>query len=276
VRVLITGGAGMLGGALAAAAPAGVEAHVTWRRTPAAAPRAHRVELARPGAFAALLERLAPRLVIHAAYGREEGERDIVDATRQVAEACAARRTELLHLSTDLVFDGERGPYAEEAAPAPVLDYGRWKVRAEEAVRGALPGAAILRPSLIASFTRPDPATAWVLAGLRGGGEVALYVDELRSPVRLDDLVSAIWEIAALAPGERAGEWHLGGDEALSRFALGLLIAGFHGLDAAPLVAAPSPGGPVRRPRDTRLLCRRTAALRVRLRGVSTLLTEPG
>jgi dTDP-4-dehydrorhamnose reductase len=266
----------MLGSALAAAAPPGVEVHVTWRNTPPREARAHRVELSEPGALEALLRQLDPALVIHAAYAKESGERDIVGATTRVAVACAARRVALIHLSTDLVFDGEAGPYDEESAVSPLIAYGRWKARAEAAVREALPQAALLRPSLIVSFTRPDPATAWVERGLRAGGPVTLFTDEIRSAVRLDDLVNATWEIAAMPASGRAGVWHLGGDEAVSRLALGLLIARYHGLPADPLLPALSPRGAERRPRDTRLLSRRAGSLATPLRGVSTLLTDPG
>ena len=47
----------------------------------------------------------------------------------------AAAGVRLLHLSTDVVFDGRLGrPYREDDLPTPVTQYGRAKARAEAAV----------------------------------------------------------------------------------------------------------------------------------------------
>ena len=78
-----------------------------------------------------------------------------------VARAAAAVGARLVHLSTDVVFDGEKGsPYAEEDEPAPVTDYGRDKADAERAVLEAYPGALVVRTSLIYGGPRAGAAGA--------------------------------------------------------------------------------------------------------------------
>jgi dTDP-4-dehydrorhamnose reductase len=274
-RVLITGGAGYLGAALVRAAPAGWECHVTQRRAPAPWGIAHTCDLADAAAVAALWREVRPRLVIHTAYTMVGGESDIWLATRNVADACAAAGSELLHMSTDLVLDGECAPYAESAEPQPVHDYGRWKGMAEAYVRETLPRAAVVRTSLITSFLPPDPRTAWVAAGLRGESPITLFADEIRCPILVDDLVAQLWEIAALPEAERAGVWHLAGPEALSRFALGSLIAVALGLPIDRLRWGRSGDAPEPRPRDLRLLTARAdAALATRARPVSLAAGE--
>lgn len=273
-RVLITGGGGFLGSRLLASAPAGLDARGTKRTSTGmgAGPADEPVELSDAGAVARAWERLQPQLVIHTAYSMDAGDRDIVTATRNVAEACARNGAELIHLSTDLVLDGENAPYDEDAAPAPVHQYGRWKAEAERIVAERIPAAAILRPSLITSFAPPDPRTSWVMAGLRGESQVSLYVDELRCPIAVDDLVAQIWEIASLPAAERTGVWNLVGPEAMSRFALGALIAAAMELPPTMLRAARSAEAPDRRPRDLRLSTRRAdVALRTRARPLSEL-----
>lgn len=273
--LLVTGGAGYLGQAVAAAAAGEWAVHVTTRRAAAPQGRAHRCELSDGEAVRALFERVRPATVIHTAYGTEVMERDIWEASRNVVDACAATGARLLHMSSDLVLDGEHAPYAEDAAPAPVHEYGGWKAKAEEYVLARLPGAAVVRASLITCFAPPDPRTAWVLAGLRGDGPVTLFVDEIRTPILVDDLAAQLLEIAGLDRGAGRGVWHLAGPEAFSRYAIGALAAASVGLNAARIAAGRSADAGQRRPRDVRLLTGRAdAALSRRARTLSEAAAE--
>jgi dTDP-4-dehydrorhamnose reductase len=254
MRVLITGGAGLLGGALISTAPDGVEVHATQRRTPVSGAAAHTVDLADSPAVAALLERLRPDVVIHTAYGKDDPERDIVAASRAVAEGCARTGAALVHVSTDLVLDGEHAPYDESAEAAPIEEYGRWKAKAERAVLAAAPDVGIARTSLIVRADPPDALTARLVESLRAGEPSRLYVDELRCPIFVEDLARQLWEIAALPAERRAGVWNLVGPEAVSRFTIGTLIARRFGLDASLLTPALNATHPVPRPRDLRVL----------------------
>lgn len=256
-RVLITGGGGFLGRFLIRSAPDGVELHATRRTTPVAGCAAHTVDLAAADAVAELWAEVRPDLVIHTAYSMHAGERDIWRATRNVVDASERLGAALVHLSTDLVLDGEHAPHDESAPPSPVNEYGRWKARAEDYVRERLPSAAIVRTSLITCFDPQDPRTAWVAAGLRGEHRLTLFGDEIRCPILVEDLASQLWEIADLPPDDRSGVWHLAGPEALSRYSIGLLIAARLGLPAAPIVPGWSGDSPEPRPRDLRLLTTR-------------------
>ncbi len=181
----------------------------------------------------------------------------------------------MVHVSTDMVFDGERAPYSEDDPPAPLTGYGRSKAEAEEIVRRTLPGAAVVRTSLILRADPPDRTTGWVLDGLRSGAPVRLFTDELRCPIAADDLAAQLWELASLPADARAGAWHLAGPEALSRYALGLLIAARAGLDPAGITPARLAESPAPRPRDLRLLTGRAdRALRTRARPASAVLTD--
>jgi dTDP-4-dehydrorhamnose reductase len=271
-RVLITGGAGLLGRALIRHAPAGWELHSTRRVQAVGGAPAHDVELSHPDAVARLFAGVRPQLVFHTAYSMQHGERDIVAATRNVVTECVSQGCRLVHLSTDLVFDGEHGPYDESAMPAPISEYGRCKARAEAEVRTRLPEAAIIRTSLVTEAEPPDPRVAWVTDHLRRGDPLTLYVDELRCPIPAADLAAQLWEIAALPEREAAGVWHLAGPEAVSRYALGLLIAARFGLDAACITPGRSRDAVPARPRDVRLLTLRAdCVLGCRARPISEL-----
>jgi dTDP-4-dehydrorhamnose reductase len=277
VRVLITGGGGLLGGELIRQAPAGVEVHATRRATPVHGAESHPVELSDAEAVAALVARVRPELVIHTAYSAAEGERDIWLATESVVGACAAGGAALVYMSTDALLDGESSPYPESAEPAPVHDYGRWKARAELHVRERMPDAAVIRTSLIVRAEPPDRNSAWVMDSLRRGDPVRLFTDELRCPVAVEDLAAQMWEIARLPAERRGGVWHLAGPEAVSRYALGVLLAVRAGVDPAAIVPIPSASAPAPRPRDLRLLTPRAdRELRTRARPISAVLFPSG
>lgn len=270
--ILVTGGAGLLGRTLLALAPAGVTLHATQRQQPVVGAVAHTVELSDAAAVAALFEKVQPTLVIHTAFSMVEGPRDILAATQSVVAGCRATGAALIHLSTDALFDGEQAPYTESADPAPLHEYGRWKAEAEGLVREALPQAAVIRTSMIVQFAPLDRSSAWVANSLREGKPITLFVDELRCPILVEDLARQVWEVALLPTAERAGMWHLVGPEAISRYALGLLIAAHERLDPRGITPALSATFPTPRPRDLRLLTvRADRTLRTRARPVSVL-----
>lgn len=273
-RVLVTGGGGLLGGALLRSAPPEVELHCTVRRAPAGGAAVHGVELTDADAVARTWDLVRPEVVIHAAFDTAAGEREVRAAHDNVARACRETGAALVHVSTDALLDGARAPYDERAEPAPVHEYGRLKALAEAAVRGECPDAAVVRTSLLLRADPPDRTTAWVADSVRRGEPLRLFTDELRCPIAADDLAAQLWEVTALPAAERGGVWNLVGPEALSRYALGLLIAARYGLDPRGIVPAPSAASTAPRPRDLRMTTARAdAALRTRARGASEVMT---
>jgi dTDP-4-dehydrorhamnose reductase len=265
VRVLVTGGAGLVGSALIAAAPDGVEVHATQRRTPVTGrATVHEVDLADPDDPVGLLAAVRPDVVVHTAYGKDDLARDVVAVTRSVAAACAINDVALVHLSSDVVFDGEHAPYAEDVPLMPVHAYGRAKAEGEGDVVTAVPDAAVVRTSLVCRAEPLDSTSAWVVDTLRAGEPITLFTDEIRCPIRVDDLAAMLWDVVAVPREERAGPWHLVGPDALSRHALGVLLAEAHGLDPSAISAAASHDQPAPRPRDLTLTSRRPLPTRPR------------
>jgi dTDP-4-dehydrorhamnose reductase len=271
MRILVTGGAGLVGSTLIATAPDAVEVHATQRHTPVVGAEAHTVDLADPDEPVGLLAAVRPDVVVHAAYGTDDLERDVIAATRSVAAACAIHDVALVHVSSDVVFDGEHAPYAEGAPPVPVHAYGRAKAQAEADVVTAVPDAAICRTSLVCAAEPLDPRSAWVVDTLRAGEPLTLFTDEIRCPIRADDLAGQLWDLTALPRADRGGPWHLVGPDAVSRYDLGVVLAEAHGQDPAGITAAHSRDLPEPRPRDLRLTAGRATSLPTRPRSVLTL-----
>jgi dTDP-4-dehydrorhamnose reductase len=227
------------------------------RRLPDAS--TERVEIRDALAVEELLERVRPDVVIHTAYLQDgPGAHEItVDGAENVARAAASVGSRLVHLSTDVVFDGRKGaPYVEDDPLTPVTDYGRAKAEAESRVAQAHPQALIVRTSLI--YGGPTPSKHEETAH---DPSFTFFTNEIRNPVQVGDLVEALLELAEL---EVSGPLHVAGADAVSRAEFAELITG------GPVASAPAPPT---RPLDCSLdSSRAQALLRTRLRGVREVL----
>ncbi len=150
-----------------------------------------------------------------------------VTATLNLATQCADRGIDLVFTSTDLVFDGLRGHYAEEDPVSPVCLYGDQKVAAEQGLRDRHPGATICRMPLM--FGDAPPTSASFLQGfiekLRSPDTpLFAFTDEFRTPVNAQDAAAGL-VLALDKARDNAVEsvnglrcLHLGGPERLSRY----------------------------------------------------------
>lgn len=169
-----------------------------------------------PDSLAALIERVAPDVVVNAAaytaVDRAEDDaaaafRANAEAPRAIAAACAARDALLVHYSTDYVFDGTgKRPYREDDPTAPLGVYGASKLAGEQAVRDSGARHFIFR-------------TAWVYAAhgknfLLTMLRLAKERDELRVVADQVGTPTSAWLIAyateaAIASQRPSGLWHL-------------------------------------------------------------------
>ncbi len=238
--LLVTGGSGYLGEELVRLAPGPV----------VGVSRSAELGLdVRDGtAVHALFAGLRPRAVIHTAYvqdGPEAWETNVA-GSENVAAAAAGVGARMVHLSTDVVFDGTKGaPYDERDPPRPLTGYGRSKAEAEERVSAAHPGALIVRTSLLVGRERPGRQERAILAAASGESGTAFFTDELRSPLLVGDLAAALVE---LSWRDESGPLHVGGPEPLSRHELARIVAAAHGLDPGRIRAGSLAASGLERP----------------------------
>lgn len=280
MRIFITGGTGYLGRVLVRQALAlGATVGASYLSQPperddvAWAP----LDLRDPAAAAGALSAFRPDLVIHTAFRQYDPDLLAVTAAGAgaVARSSAALGARLIHMSSDVIFDGERpGAYTEADPPGPISPYGAAKAQAEALVADAHPGAAIVRTSLIYGFNPIDRQTQFALEAAAGQRSDRLFTDEYRCPVYVEDLAAALLELAALP---YAGVLHIAGAEAVSRHELATLMAQASGYDPSVIRSGLSSESPVRRPRNCVLdISRARGLLRTPLRGIREVLRDLG
>ncbi|MCI0399169.1 MAG: SDR family oxidoreductase [Chloroflexi bacterium] len=224
-RLFITGGSSYLGQHLVPAArAAGHEVCYTYfSQDPLGLPGGRGLDVRAGADVRKLVAEWQPEVVIHAAGSNRspDMEKVILQGTTLVAFAAREVGARLIHISSDVVFDGRHGPYQESDPPSPLHAYGRAKAEAER-IAGRHPNHVVVRTSLIYSRLLLDRSTEWIVASLRAGRPVTLFDNQWRNPVSAESLSQALLELASL---DTQGILHVAGRQAMTRaeFCLKLL-----------------------------------------------------
>jgi dTDP-4-dehydrorhamnose reductase len=177
--------------------------NASTRQLPAGVTRA--IDLDDVDAVRALFERERPALVINCAgvcdvetceRSPEFARRVNVEGTRTLLRH-APPETRIVHCSSDHVFGGDGGPYAEDTPPAPISVYGRTRVAAEALVL-ARPNTVVVRAGLWIgpSATGRIGHLDWLRDRHRRGLPMTIVRDEHRSAVWATDAARRVWAIA--------------------------------------------------------------------------------
>lgn len=200
-----------------------------------------------------------PSVVVNCAamtqVDRCEAEREAcwrvnVEAVEHLARSCMAFGSRLIQVSTDFVFDGEGGPYREDARPNPLSFYGKSKLAAENVVRGkGFDNWAIARTVLVYgtgnALSRPN-FVLWVADQLARGNPIHVVTDQWRTPTYAPDLASGIERMVRF---NKTGLYHVSGRDLLTVFDFARAVADAFDLDASrilPTDSSRSPGALLR------------------------------
>jgi dTDP-4-dehydrorhamnose reductase len=266
-RLLVTGGTGQLGGELVRrAAIPGWDVTATYLSTEPPRQRPDGVHWARLDVtdrreVDALVGELDPDAVVHTAYLKDQPRAGEVTVAGAVAIAAAARRVgaRLVHLSTDVVFAGDRdGSYTEDDAPDPINEYGRHKAESERLVLELVPAALVVRTSLLYGGSVPGPHEEAALEAAQGERDAVFFTDEIRCPTVTGDLADALLDLVAT---DTTGVLHVAGPDAVSRYEFARLVVAAAGLADDRLVPGRSMDSGLVRPLNCALDSSRAAAL---------------
>ncbi len=231
-RILITGGSGYLGRHLVPQSIAGHDVCYTFfRNDPLGAVHGARgecLDIRDEQAVLALVEEFRPQVIIHSAGSdvSPDSENVIRLGAAHIVRAAGSVSARLIHLSTDVIFDGRRAPFDETAPASPLHAYGRAKAAAEETVR-LHHDQVTIRTSLIYGLDLMDRGTARLAEALRLGRPMTLFTDQRRNPVWAETLSSACLE---LAENSYQGVLNVAGRQVLTRAEFGIRLLDWWGV----------------------------------------------
>lgn len=210
------------------------------------------------------IQNINPDAIVHAASMTDvdkcEAYRDLawkinVEGTRNIVQASKANNAFLLYVSTDYVFDGEKGRYKETDQPSPISYYAYTKLKAEECIKDTVSEWCIARPSVIYGANAAAGKinfALWLLNRLEKKEQTKVIIDQWNSPTLNTSLAEMTLEVV-----ERrlTGIYHLSGASRISRYDFALSLAKIFDLDESLLLPTYMKdfSFPAKRPRDSSL-----------------------
>ena len=261
-KLLVTGGSGLLGNQIVKSAKRSFEV-IPIHNTKSLDADSLSLNIANAREVSKLLAKLEPDAVIHTASEtnvdkcetqKEHAWRANVDGARNIAVACQEANAKLVYISTDYVFDGERGCYKEKDKTNPINYYGLTKLEGEHKVTRLCKNYAILRTSVIYGWHpwKQNFAT-WVVNQLRQKREITVVTDHFNTPTLADNLAEMAIETASK---DLQGLYHASGCERISRFEFATQIAETFNLESKlikPMLMDQLAAWIAKRPKDSSL-----------------------
>jgi len=239
-NIFITGGSGLLGSNIAKLASSQFEVHASYYSHPIniAGCKFVHLDIRDREQTLSLFREIKPRLVVHAAAladvdGCEEYPQEArainVKGTENVSVATCDIKAKLIYISTDSVFDGERGMYKEEDTPRPVNEYAKNKLEGERIVQRLVPDSIIVRTAFYGWNLRDEHSLAeQIIRDLREGKSRRGFSDVFFSPIFTDNLIEVLIEMYR---NSLAGVYHVAGSECCSKYHFSQEVARTFGFD---------------------------------------------
>ena len=264
MKVLITGSAGFIGGYMSSSLDRYYDVMPTDSRVSNQKLSNFRfLDILETEQIKEVLSYFNPDAILHLAGVKDlnfcETKRDDtyninVIGTKNLVDACCASKCKMIFLSTDYVFDGEKGMYTEEDLVNPKTYYGVTKLDAENLIRDRMKNYVIIRTGgVFGSYNSIiSPLFSWLIENLKAGKTVDAYTDIYNTPTSLKLLGDAMRNIIKI---ENTGLFHVAGHERINRFDFFRKVAGHYGFDPNLIRPSTSHGSEQSflRPRDISL-----------------------
>ena len=162
---------------------------------------------------------------------------------------------QLIHLSTDFIFDGKKSMYTEDDKPNPLSFYGNSKYLAEQYIIQNSHNYSIVRTVLVYGIVADMSRTnivLWAKGALEKQQEIKVVNDQFRTPTLAEDLAMGCYLIAQQKAN---GIFHIAGKDYMSIYELVQRVAKHYGLSTDCMTASDSTtlNQPAKRPPITGL-----------------------
>ncbi len=161
------------------------------------------------------------------------------DSVKKLVDISNLNNSRFIFLSTDYIFNGQEGPYPEEADPDPINVYGKHKLMAEEYISEHARNSLIVRTTITFGNERQGKNFFLVLKSkLSSGQEMKVPTDQFGSPSYNKSIARALLE---LGPHDLQGVLNISSDSFMSRHDFALLIAQVFELDDKLIIPVTTP-----------------------------------
>ena len=163
-----------------------------------------------------------------------------VSATKYLIQAAKKTNSFFIHLSTDFIFDGTKGPLTEEDLPNPISFYGQSKLDAEKLVQDSDLRWAILRTVLVYGIVKDmsrSNIVLWVKKSLEEKKTINVVDDQWRTPTLAEDLAMGCFLVVEK---EAKGIFNISGKDLLTPYEMANITADFFKLDKSYIKRADS------------------------------------
>ena len=223
-KLIITGASGLLGSKIVKLAKNDYRVIPLYNTKPLY-PNSLKLDVTNQKQVSDLFSKLKPDVTIHTAaetnVDKCETQKKLawkinVEGTRNVAEACSETNAKMVYISTDYVFDGEKGLYTEEDTPNPINHHGITKLEGENQVKKLCKNHIILRTSVLYGWHpyKQNFAT-WVINSLKQKKKTSIIDDHFNTPTLADNLAEITIEAVQK---NLQGLYHASGSQRISRY----------------------------------------------------------
>lgn len=155
-----------------------------------------------------------------------------VEVVQTLSNICKTNQIHLIHLSTDFIFDGEKGDvYTEEDKPNPISYYGLSKLKSENIILEANIRHTIIRTILVYGLVDNNDRSnivLWVKNALENKKEITVVTDQFRMPTFAEDLAESCF---LAIENDAIGIFNVSSNTLLSIYDIAIKVADTFNLD---------------------------------------------
>lgn len=245
MKIFITGGSGLLGSSIVYSLIEKFEIDATYNNHPIKMEGVHFIplDITNKKEVFPLIENISPDVVIHTAAltnvdfceDNPEKAREVnISGTKNIAEACAKNNAKMIYISTDYVFDGEKGNYSERDTPNPINYYAKTKLEGENMVKKFATNYLIVRTSLYGwNIQKKLSFAEWIIDNLQKKQQINVPADQFSSLMLVNDCAKIILKIIE---GNINGLYNVASCEKISKFDFAKKVAKVFGMKKSLII----------------------------------------